>query len=171
MSQAKLVATSILSIFITALLFVIVSFKSVPVHSFDRPSESPTVGISEKVINTASQKEFGREYYMSEKGEQILQNELIKPLQKVLKIKNTTKMFSRCPSGLGFIVLQNPESQQEYFQGLIENFVGCEGKEICTFRMNASETSLEVLDTQREQYVSARQWLQAYTKVQHVQAN
>ena len=161
MTQSKLIFTSVLSMVITTtLLFTMLSFRPA--------SERDKLGNKEDIVDNLSQEPIptelalqNQQYLMSEKGEALIENELITPLQHKLKVKHNTKMFSRCPSGLAYAILQNPYNQKGYYEGAVENYTGCKGEQICTFRLNADENVLEVFHTEKNKFMSVKKWLKS----------
>jgi|GEM_PF-3814063 len=97
--------------------------------------------------------------YLTEKGQRLIQRELISPVRKKLNIKIRGEMFSRCPSGLQHQIVANVSDNSAYFGGVLRNYVGCEGNKICRFRVNANEDRVEIYDESNKQFVSAQAWL------------
>jgi hypothetical protein len=104
-------------------------------------------------------KKTNKEYVLTEKGHRLIQRELVSPIRKKLNIKTRGEMFSRCPSGLQYNVVSNASETMAYFGVSLRNYVGCDGKKICRFRVNASQDRLEVYDEAAQEFVVAQTWL------------
>ena len=159
MTQSKLLFTSILSMVITTtLLFTILSFRPAPKHESLKNKQDIAKDLPQEPI-PAEINLPDQEYFMTEKGEDLIQNELITPLQNKLKIKHNAQMFSRCPSGLAYAILQNPDNPKGYYEGVVENYTGCTGERVCSFRLNATENELQVFHDEKNKFMSTKKWL------------
>jgi len=96
-------------------------------------------------------------------GDSLIQKELIDPLTKKENIQKD--MFSRCGSGYYYIHDDSFMTQNGYYQGLLEHSVGCDEPETTAkFRVNSSETKLEVLNAKTNRYETSTTWLSNYKK-------
>lgn len=140
-------------VILVAIGLTILAFRST--YSNKMAQVADVLTTSQKEINTKAP----LKKYLSEKGKQMLDNELMSPLAKRLKINAKATMMSRCPSGLRHHVEVAPIANSPYFQGIVINYVGCAPHNVCSFRVTEAEDKLDVLDVKQEKYVSAQEWL------------
>ncbi len=154
MSNRRLILTTVLSILITALLFAVVSFRS-----FRKPPSLSEKPLANPEVESTSKKPLASPQYLTEKGDQLIRSTLIQPLQTKLGIRVDKKSFSRCPSGLGYYIVLEPHANRHYFQGTVENYRGCQGKRVCSFRLNEDENQLEVWSKSQHRFLGVKRWL------------
>lgn len=153
MNNKKLVASAFFSVIITAILVGIAAFRSM---------EMKETG---ELLDLKKQKSHQvSEPYLSAKGLELIELKLLKPLRQKIKIKANAKMYSRCPSGLNHYVEAEPSEDSPYFLCALEHYQGCEGHKVCSFRINANEESIEILDAKTQSYVSVDKWLNGQTE-------
>jgi hypothetical protein len=99
-------------------------------------------------------------FELTEKGTNLINNRLVTPIKQKFKLKtNKAEMFSRCPSGTSFYVNDYPTNSNPYFLGRVSHYKGCNGIEICSFRLSEDENQLEVWDKVKRQYTTPEKWL------------
>jgi hypothetical protein len=107
---------------------------------------------------------------LSSKGRKFIHEKLMKPLAKRYKINLKRQMISRCPSGLRYRMHESPSESNPYFVGKMRLYSGCRGKVVCEFRVNTSEDKIEVFQEDKQQYVTASNWILASSSNQPAQA-
>lgn len=99
--------------------------------------------------------------HLSDKGKALLRKEVLAPIGEIYDIDIDGKMYSRCPTGLDYHLVDNPAKNGQYFIGWTMYHHGCEGKRVCKFRINPDESNVEVLDKKKGKFVAARKWVEA----------
>lgn len=151
MTKKKLIFTAILSIIITATLFAILSFKSV--HKNGTTANAVVQKMYEKVKFAQNTERI------TDKGRNLIHNQLRQQVYKKMDKKINSKSFSRCPSGLQYRILESPSLSSPYFKGILKNYQGCSARQVCMFRMDASEEVLEVFNKATNSYQNVNDWL------------
>lgn len=100
------------------------------------------------------------EYYtLSEKGDKLIRNEIVGPLQAQKK-KSMVKadMMSRCPNGVSYYLTSEPTQNDPYFSGQVMDRVACHGEVVCFFRVDKKEEVLEAKSKQEQAYMPVDEW-------------
>lgn len=98
---------------------------------------------------------------LSEKGEKLLNKEIIDPLRaKNGQSKQKLQSFSRCPSGVTYWVDAGPTEGNEYFTGEVIDRKGCEEITVCYFRLDRKEEVLEAKSKNEagSKYLPVAEW-------------
>jgi len=100
------------------------------------------------------------EYYtLSEKGDKLIRNEIVSPLQ-AQKRKSSIKaeMMSRCPNGVSYYLTADPTDKKPYFEGQVVDRVACHGETVCFFRIDKNEETLEAKSKEEQAYMPVDEW-------------
>lgn len=127
-----------------------------------RKTEAPQLKAKKVVLSDKMQ--------LSSKGRKFIHEKLMKPLAKRYKINLKRQMVSRCPSGLRYRMHESPSESNPYFVGKMKLYSGCRGKVVCEFRVNTSENKIEVFQEDKQQYVTASNWILASSSNEPAQA-
>lgn len=109
-------------------------------------------GVPDKISQTAS---YDR---LSEKGEKLLNREIIDPLRSKKEKRVKTNMYSRCPSGMTYYLTEAPSAKQPHFVGEVIDRMGCESLTVCFFRIDRNEEVLEAKTTEEGEYLPVAEW-------------
>lgn len=106
---------------------------------------------------------------LSEKLEGAVENRLLSPLRKKDHIRQ--RMFSRCPSGYDMQFNETDYANgamdikpavDGLYYGKIVYYKACDGEDICEYRVNGETFAVEARNKVSEEFVPARQWLEAF---------
>lgn len=99
------------------------------------------------------------------KGRDLVWANLTKPLSKKYKVNLKRQVMSRCATGLLYRLKEYAVKNGNYFYGTMYKYSGCsKGKFICKFRVDATQSQIQIFDTKKRKYTNHSQWLMAYAK-------
>lgn len=102
-------------------------------------------------------------YGLPEKGEKLLNREIVDPIRAKKGKATRADMYSRCPSGVTYYLTATPENEGgDYYVGEVADRVGCRHNLVCVFRMDKSMEVLEAKSTEEEtEYLPVAEWKKA----------
>ncbi|MCU0446981.1 MAG: hypothetical protein MUE85_18950 [Microscillaceae bacterium] len=155
MKNYKLVISAVFSVLITGLLLGIAAFH--PIKKLSKTEKNYLT------VNAAQVSPTQYAENLTQKGVLLIEKQLLDPLRAKFKNQSPSKIYSRCPSGLQYRMLNKPSEDSPYFKLALRNYVGCKGEFVCEFRVSAAEETIEVLDSKAIKFVSAERWVNAQT--------
>lgn len=97
-------------------------------------------------------------YGLPEKGEALLNREIIEPLRAKKGKRPKAEMYSRCPSGVTYYLTASVSDGDENYEGQVLDRMGCSSKLVCLFRIDKNEEVLEAKSTEEAAYLPVAEW-------------